>query len=84
MHCEICRRKYNYTKRQFTVTNPDYWSLVNDYRELKQVANQDPALAEALNEGFVSVWSGVAQPDLAPTPHSCAHHLLLRSSPLPM
>ena len=61
---EIYLRKYNYTKRQFTVTNPDYWNLVNDYRELKQVANQDPALAEALNEGFVSGWSGVAQPDL--------------------
>ena len=70
---EIFLRKRNYIKRKFSSSNPGYWKLVNSYRELKQAANEDLELATALNEGFYSVWSGVAQPDLSAfTQASCS------------
>jgi hypothetical protein len=62
---EIFIRKRKYTKRKFSLANPGYWKIVNDYRELKQAAHEDPALAKALNDGFYSVWNGVSQPDLS-------------------
>ena len=62
--CDIHRRKRTYFKRKFSSSNPSYWNVVNDFRELKQSANEDFDLATSLNEGFYSVWSGVAQPDL--------------------
>jgi len=69
---KIFLAKSSYVKRKFTLSNPNYWKLVNDYRENKQIANEDPALASALNDGFYSVWNGIAQPDItAYTTMSC-------------
>ena len=77
IHSELVEReihlaKRKYIKRKFSLSKPSYWKLVNDYREIKQTANEDPALASALNDGFYSVWNGIAQPDLtAYTAMSC-------------
>jgi hypothetical protein len=62
---DIFKRKRNYNLRKFSSNHPDYWRVVNDYRESKQSALEDPVLASALNNGFYSVWSGIAQPDLS-------------------
>jgi hypothetical protein len=61
----IHKRKFKYVRRSFSAKNPSYWRFVNDFRELNQDASEDLILATALNECFVSVWSGLAQPDLS-------------------
>ncbi len=60
----IHKRKFKYIRRRFSAKNPSYWRFVNDFRELNQAASES-ILATALNEGFVSVWSGLVQPDLS-------------------
>jgi hypothetical protein len=62
---EIYLRKRSYFKQKLSSSNPNYWKLVNDFRELKQAANEDLTLATVLNDGFYSVWNGVVQPDIS-------------------
>ena len=60
----INARKRIYYRRKFSGKNTKYWTLVNSYRGGQSSASDDAELANALNEGFYSVWGGIIQPDL--------------------
>jgi hypothetical protein len=62
---EISRRKRIYYRRKYPATNQKWWTVVNDARAEESSPVSDQLLANSLNEGFHSVWSGAVQPDLS-------------------
>jgi hypothetical protein len=61
---EIISRKKIYFDRKYTIGNPEWWDMINNFTKPPE-AQIDTALANNINNGFYSVWNGEKQPEIS-------------------